>query len=103
MIPQLTITLLALTSYLAAQTPATFHPPTKIQADGHPITIPDGYTFPTCIDLDLDGLKDIVVGETTRGIFYFHKNTGTLTAPTYSKAQLLMVNDKPLIVPGMNG
>lgn len=102
----LPITLLALSSssssYSIAQAKPIFEEPVRIEVEGKPITIAYGYSFPSCIDLDKDGLKDIVVGEYRKaGELYFYKNIGTKNAPKYAKAKNLMIGDEILKVPGV--
>lgn len=100
----LSITLIALTSHslTQAQEKPTFEEPVRLKADGKIISIPYGYSFPTSVDLDLDGLNDLLVGEYyKRGEIYFYKNIGTKKAPKYSKAKNLMIGQKVLTVPGV--
>lgn len=98
----LPFTLLTLTSFSLSQQKPTFETPVQIEADGKPISISYGFTFPTVIDLDKDGLIDLLVGEYRNGgEIYFYKNIGTKTLPKYAKAQNLMVGDKVLTVPGV--
>lgn len=98
----LSIILLIVSSYGLAQAKPTFEPPVRIQSEGKPITIPNGYSFPSCIDLDKDGLKDLIVGEYSKGgELYYYKNIGSKAAPKYGKAQNLMIGDEILTVPGV--
>lgn len=98
----LPFTLLALTTFSLAQQKPTFETPVQIQADGKPISISYGYAFPTVIDLDKDGLKDLMVGEYRNGgEIYFYKNIGTEAIPKYAKAQKLMTGSTVLTVPGV--
>ncbi len=96
------IALVTITSYNLAQAKPTFDSPVRIHSEGQPISIPYGYSFPVSIDLDKDGLKDIVVGEyRKKGEIYFYKNTGSIEAPVYAKAQNLMIGEEVLTVPGI--
>ncbi len=98
----LPLTLLTLTSFSQAQSQAIFEDPVRIHADGQPIKINYGYTYPASIDLDKDGLKDLVVGEYRNGgELYFYKNIGAKNAPKYAKAKNLMVGNTNLTVPGV--
>lgn len=96
----LPITLLTLSSFGIAQAKPTFETPVRIQAEGKPIDYI--YAFPATIDLDKDGLNDLVVGEYVKGgELYFYKNIGTKEAPKYGKPKNLMIGDEILTVPGV--
>lgn len=98
----LSIVLLSLSSHTAVYAKPIFESPFQVHSEGTPITIPRGYTFPSCLDLDKDGLKDLILGEYGKGgELYFYKNIGSKTTPEYGKAQNLMVGDKILKVPGI--
>jgi len=55
-----------------------------------PVQNPNGlssvsnYVFPTFVDLDNDGDKDLMVGEYAAGALYYFKNIGTASAPSFS-------------------
>lgn len=96
------ITLLTLSASCLAETKPLFEAPFRVQSEGQPILIPHGYAYPASVDLDKDGLNDLVVGEYRKGgELYFYKNIGSTTEPKYTKAQNLTTGGKILTVPGV--
>jgi hypothetical protein len=62
---------------LAAGSPAEFHPPTRLKADGVPVRVESpGYAAPCWADIDGDGEKDLLVGQFKGGKINFYKNLG---------------------------
>lgn len=74
---------------------SVFEPPTRLKADGKVIDTGDanGHCGPTIVDLDGDGLNDLVVGDFS-GKFHFYRNVGTATTPAYESSGLLKAGDK---------
>lgn len=70
--------------------------PELIKADGKGIDIKHAYAAPLCVDLDKDGLKDLIVGN-FKGEFQFYKNTGTNEIPVFKGSSLIEANGKPAI------
>jgi hypothetical protein len=77
-----------------------FHPPIRLAAaDG----VLDsgaswGHSSPWVVDVDGDGLRDLVVGDFS-GLFRFHKNQGTNQAPRYATAANLKAGGVDAKVP----
>lgn len=67
-----------------AGNPASFASPVlnMVDAVGAPIDVGQ-YSTPVVIDLDRDGLKDLVIGCRT-GTLYYYKNTGTNAVPKFT-------------------
>ncbi|MEW4565477.1 VCBS repeat-containing protein [Bremerella sp. JC770] len=62
-----------------------FHAPVPLQADGKVINTSDngGHSGPCLVDVDQDGLRDLVVGDFS-GKFRYFRNVGSASSPEYS-------------------
>lgn len=85
-------------SALAQEVPATsiFHPPVPLKADGKIISTGQawGHSAPAVVDLNGDGLEDLVVGD-FGGKFRRYLNTGAENAPVYGKGELIEAGGVP--------
>ena len=54
------------------------------------------YASPCVVDWDLDGLKDIILGQYAYGSIYFYKNVGTNNAPVFDVAVQLYADGSPI-------
>lgn len=65
---------------------ALFHPPVRLKAAGEVIDSGGswGHTSPWVVDIDGDGVKDLVVGDFS-GFFRYFRNEGTDKEPKYAK------------------
>ncbi len=54
------------------------------------------YAAPCVVDWDLDGLKDLILGQFSYGYIYFYKNVGTNNAPVFNTAVLLYADGSPI-------
>ena len=73
-----------------------------VQADGTDIDVP-GYSVPSFVHWDDDGLKDLVVGEgsgTYTAMVRIYLNSGTASAPHFSSYFLAQSDGADLTVPG---
>ena len=70
-----------------------------VQSGGADLMVLSGRSSPDVIDLDDDGRKDLLVGN-TEGQLYFYANTGTDAAPVFSGGGLLNVDGAPLDLDG---
>lgn len=73
-----------------------FDEPQVIEADHLPVS-PYGFPYPIALDMDKDGLTDLIVGQHKPGIMYF-RNTGTKDQPKFSFAGLLTDQNKAPIL-----
>jgi len=54
------------------------------------------YAAPCVVDWDLDGLKDLILGQFNYGYIYFYKNVGTNSAPVFNTAVQLYADGSPI-------
>ena len=80
----------------------SFGPEQLVSADGSPISVP-GYSVPSFVDWNEDGLKDLIVGE---GSGYYtprvrvYLNVGTHGSPQFSDYFYVQAHGSDLTVPG---
>ncbi len=72
---------------------------TYIQEDGANLAVPGIRASPVIYDLDWDGKKDLLTGNTT-GELLFYSNVGTDAAPTFSGYVLLDADGVAIDLPG---
>ncbi len=70
-----------------------------IWSAGSPLVVPSGRSSPVVVDLDEDGKKDLLVGN-TNGQLYFYANTNSDGAPGFAAGALLDVDGAALDLPG---
>lgn len=77
-----------------------FEAPIRLEADGRPIDHGPawGHTSPWVVDIDGDGVRDLVVGDFS-GLFRFYRNEGTDAAPRYTDAGNLQAGGEDAKVP----
>ena len=81
-------TLLILTTVLFAPLlqegeESVFEEPKIIQAGDKPIDVDIGHAAPFMVDLDGDGLKDLLVGQFGEGKLRIYRNVGTKESPKF--------------------
>ena len=69
---------------------------TAVNVGGSPIAY--SRSIPHVIDLNLDGKKDMVIGE-DYGHIYYLENTGTNASPVFSSSVMLEANGTPIVFP----
>jgi hypothetical protein len=69
------------------------------QENGHDLQVPGVRSSPVFMDLDGDGLKDLLTGNTD-GQILFYKNTGVEAFPMFSGYSLVKSNGKPIDLAG---
>jgi hypothetical protein len=96
----------ALASGALAQEPAETAPvlprlaePFVVEADGAPIEVTTGHAAPFLVDLDGDGLRDLVVGQYDAGQARVYRNHGTKTVPRFEDFAWLEAAGEPASVP----
>ena len=72
---------------------------TLIQADGVNLIVPSLRSSPVVTDLDLDGKKDIVAGNTD-GQLIFYQNVGSDQSPLFEEGIFLLSNNSIIDLPG---
>lgn len=73
--------------------------PIVIEADGEPIRVTTGHAAPFVVDLDGDGLKDLVVGQFGEGRARIYRNLGTAEEPRFADFTWLEAEGEPASVP----
>jgi hypothetical protein len=69
------------------------------QADGQDLVVPSGRSSPVIVDLDGDGKKDLLAGN-TEGKLLFYSNTGSDAAPSFSGYTSVEADGVPIDLPG---
>jgi hypothetical protein len=72
--------------------------PFRVLADGKPIDVDGGHAAPCFADFDGDGLRDLVVGQFSKGRCRVYKNTGTKQAPLFGDFTFLEAGGKTATV-----
>lgn len=74
----------------------------RIEAAGEVIDVPTGHAAPFFVDMDADGVRDLVVGSfgsdaegVSGGTCRIYRNLGTNTEPRYGAFTLLQSDGKP--------
>jgi hypothetical protein len=87
----------------AGSVPPTFYfsPPDGdlAQADGRELHVPNLRSSPVVMDLDGDGKKDLLTGNTD-GLLLFYENVGTDSLPIFEGYSLVTSNGEPIDLPG---
>ncbi len=87
----------------AGGTPPTFYHTDAsgifAQQAGQDLIVPSARSSPVVMDLDGDGAKDILTGNTS-GQLLFYPNVGTDAAPTFSGYSLVESDGAPIDLPG---
>lgn len=66
--------------------------PVRIEAGGAPITTTTGHAAPFVVDIDRDGIRDLVVGQFDQGVARVYRNVGTNAAPEFAEFTLLQAD-----------
>lgn len=69
------------------------------QANGVDLAVPGWRSSPVVLDVDADGIQDLVIGDTT-GRLLFYANVGTAGAPRFASWSYLEVDGIPIQLPG---
>jgi len=70
-----------------------------VQEDAMDLFVPSGRSSPVILDLDYDGKKDILTGNTD-GQLLFYRNVGTDAQPSFSGYSLVESGGVPIDLPG---
>ncbi len=75
-----------------------------LYADGASIAVESpGYACPTVVDVDGDGVDDLVVGQFAGGKMKWYRNTANeTTTPEYAVGEWIRCDDEPAQVPGVS-
>jgi hypothetical protein len=79
----------------------SFSPPDGLYApaNGRDLQVPSGRSSPVVMDLDGDGKKDLLTGNTD-GLILFYQNTELDALPAFSGYSLVKSNGQPIDLPG---
>lgn len=98
----LKLTVLALACLVAAPLALAeiprFAEPELIQDGGVPIDV-SWYAAPQMFDWDLDGRKDMIVGQFTSGYIRFYPNVGDDSAPVFSGFEYMSASGAQITLP----
>ena len=83
---------------LAFQQPARFLPPAPLLIESGVFSVPGGHAAPAVVDLNGDGLEDLVVGQFTGGRFNVFLNTGSASRHVYKLSSSLQAGGRPATV-----
>ncbi|NQU25423.1 MAG: M4 family metallopeptidase [Candidatus Nealsonbacteria bacterium] len=76
-----------------------FHQLTPLQDGAADLAVPTGRSSPAVYDLDGDGRKDLIAGN-TEGQLYFYANVGSDSAPAFASGTRLEADHLPIDLPG---
>ncbi|MFO7650157.1 MAG: hypothetical protein R6X13_02290 [bacterium] len=76
----------------------TFSGPDSVRDAGVPIDV-GYYGAPVMFDWDLDGAKDMVVGQFTSGYIRFYHNIGPDSAPEFNGFEYLQASGSQITLP----
>lgn len=78
-----------------------FSPPdgAYVQENSRDLQVPVGRSSPVVMDLDGDGKKDLLTGNTD-GLILFYRNVGLDSLPAFSGYSLVRSNGQPIDLPG---
>ena len=85
---------MALASLALALAPAVFHTPFVLQANSKPIDVEIGHAAPCYGDYDMDGKKELLVGQFADGTIRIYKNYGTNKKPIFKDFTWLQAGGK---------
>jgi hypothetical protein len=97
---QLSLLLLLSSAIAHAQSPVPkssyeFHEPFRVEAGGKAIDVRRGDIFPEYVDIDEDGVKDLLVGDFQEGVIRIYKNHGTNAKQKFEDYTLLQTEEGP--------
>ena len=86
-----------------AASPERWHlEPFRVEASGEPIAVPTGHAAPAVVDVDGDGVRDLVVGSfgsdakgVSGGTCRIYRNEGTNAEPKFGSFTLLQSDGRP--------
>jgi len=88
--------LAALVATLAANLAAQqFEAPFRIEAGGKPIDVEVGHAAPFVVDVDGDGVRDLLVGQFGQGRCRVYKNIGSNDKPEFGEFTWFEAGGKP--------
>jgi hypothetical protein len=74
-------------------------PAVKLEAAGKPIDVEIGHAAPAYVDIDGDGLKDLLVGQFGGGKLRIYKNVGSNSRPRFGEFAFLQAGGSDATVP----
>ena len=96
-----TFVFICVTSTVYADSPS-FKSPFLVEVGGDVLqTEKPHYASPTMVDLDKDGLQDLVVGQFKNGSMIFLKNSGEAGKPEFKSKAWILSGESTATVPGV--
>jgi hypothetical protein len=74
-------------------------PPELVRDGDQPIVVAAGHAAPQLVDLDGDGLRDLLVGQMEDGRLRIYRNRGSATAPRFAGFEWLEAEGERMSVP----
>lgn len=86
-------------SSLGAGASDELHPPICIEAAGEPIDVSSGHAAPLFVDVDRDGLPDLLVGQFSGAKLRVYRNVGVAGFPRFESFEYLVADGSEAVVP----
>lgn len=93
------LALLAVAPLLAEDPSKELAAPVRLEAGGKPIDTAIGHSAPFVVDLDGDGVRDLLVGQFGDGLLWLFHNEGTNAAPRLAAGTRVQAGGKDASVP----
>src|SRR5262245_14654386 len=95
----ISITIAAVFSSLGTGASDELQPPILVEAAGGPIDVGGGHAAPLFVDVDGDGLQDLLVGQFAGAKARVYRNVGTAGFPRFEDFQYLVADGSEAVVP----
>jgi len=75
------------------------HAPILVEAAGRPIDVDSGHAAPLFVDVDRDGLPDLLVGQFAGAKVRVYRNVGVAGFPRFEDFRYLVADGSEAVVP----